>query len=83
MNPQAIAIHFADELNRSRALTDREADMLDSIVGKKRRLWTQAEDRELKRMRRKRMTAPEIAVALGRSSWGVRMRVNHLKRKEA
>jgi hypothetical protein len=83
MNPQAIAIHFADEVSRTRALTDQETDMLCSVVVASRRLWSQSDDRELRRLRRKRLTAPAIAEVLNRSPMAVRTRLRDLKRKEA
>jgi len=82
MNAQAIAVHFADELCRCRALTPAESQMLCKVVEKQRRrmLWTAKDDRTLKRLSRL-MPAHAVAKEMGRTDWSVRNRVRRLKMK--
>lgn len=78
--------YFADALSRERPLTDEETDRLCRALSREpkgnRRLWGQADDRELSRLRRKMMTADEIAEKMGRTPWSVRSRIRALNRKE-
>lgn len=78
--------HFADALSQYRPLTDAECGMVYRAVRKEpsgvRKIWTQADDRELARLRRKRLTADQIAVKMGRTAWSVRSRIRALNRKE-
>ncbi len=83
MNAHTSAIYAFDALSRERALRPNETDMLCALIGEKRRLWTQADDRELSRMKRRGMNATEIGRETGRSAMAVRIRLHHLKRKGA
>lgn len=82
MNAQTIAMHFADELSRQRALTQDETDMLMAIVEKRRRDWTDEEVAKLRSMRAARKLAPQIARELGRSVAAVRSMGRQMRRKE-
>lgn len=75
-----IAHHFASELGRFRELTSEEITMLSRRKGGTRRMWTQADDRQLSRMLAKQLTAEQIATALGRTAFAVRSRVRQMKR---
>jgi hypothetical protein len=83
VNAQSIAIHFADQLCRERALTNQETDMLMTVVDKQRRrmLWTAKDDRDLRRLSRL-MPAHVVAEQMGRTPWSVRNRIRRLKVKE-
>lgn len=87
MNAQVIAIHFADELCRQRALTQEETDMLCEVVSKSRQdragkvFWTAKDDRTLRRLKRTRRAA-EIAEIMGRTTRAVEARLMRLRQKE-
>ena len=82
MNTQAIAIHFADELCRTRALTAEETAMLCRVVDKqRRRMWTAREDRELGRLSRL-LPAHVVAERIGRTPDAVRSRLRQMKRSK-
>lgn len=86
MKTEDIAIHFADRLCRAgEVLTQEESDMLVQVVQKhRRRIWTAADDRELSRLSRFKMTpAHVIADQLGRTPHAVRTRIRDLKRRNA
>lgn len=78
--------YFAGELSRLRPLTEDECTRLDRALrisrNGVRKLWTAANDRELARLRRKHMTAEQIAEAMNRTPWSVRSRIRALNRKE-
>lgn len=75
--------YFADALSRERPLTSEETDRLCAAMGcdGTRRMWKAADDRNLLRMKRQRLTAQEIADKLGRTVWSVRSRVRTLRAK--
>ena len=83
MKPEDIAIHFADQLCRERALTASESDMLCAVVMKERRriFWTARDDRTLRKLSR-RLPAHVVAEQMGRTAHSVRSRQRQLKRKE-
>lgn len=83
MNMQSAAIFAFDRLSRERALRPDESDMLCKLIGEKRRLWTQADDRELVRMKRRGMNATQIGAEVRRSPSAVRIRLCKLKMKGA
>jgi hypothetical protein len=78
--------YFADALSRERPLTEQDLDILCRALSRNakgnRRLWGQADDRELSRLRRKMLTADQIAEKMGRTAWSVRSRIRALNRKE-
>lgn len=78
--------YFAGELSRYRSLTDDESEWLVKaarcVPTGARKIWTAADDRLLARMRRKHMTAEQIADAMNRTPWSVRSRIRALNRKE-
>lgn len=85
MGMQTIVQHFAGQVERIRPLTDEESDMLYQAMRRAksaRRLWSAADDRELVKLRRKRMTADQIAERTSRTPDSVRSRMRALKRKE-
>lgn len=82
MNAQAIAIHFADELCRTRALTSEETDMLCSIVRsteRNRTRWTLADTRQLRKLMAKGCTRKEIAQTMERSCFTIDKRMRRIK----
>jgi hypothetical protein len=83
MNAEAIAIQFADALCRERPLTKTETDRLCEVMrsqtGTKRTIWTQADDRTLRRLLGKRMTAEKIAEKMGRTLHSIQARKKRLK----
>lgn len=85
MTAPCLAEYFAGELNRYRPLRDDEVDRLHAaicrIIPRTRRLWKAADDRELQRLIRKRLTADEIAQRLSRTPMSVRTRIRDLKRR--
>lgn len=86
MSPQTIAVSFAERLNKMRALTDDETDMLCAVLSLTRekrsyRSWKAKDDRELQRMLRRGMRASEIAQATGRTTMAVRNRIHRLRAK--
>jgi len=83
MRTEDIAIHFADQLCRTRALTTSESDMLLALVEKRRREWSPTEIKRLREMKAAKKLAPTIARELGRSPQAVRTMVRDLKRRDA
>jgi len=83
MRLEDIAIHFADQLCRTRTLTTAESDMLLALVEKRRREWSPDEIQRLREMKAARRLAPAIARELGRSAQAVRTMVRDLKRRDA
>ncbi len=82
MNAQAIAIHFADELCRTRALTSEESDMLCSIVRsteRNRTSWTLADTRQLRKLMAKGCTRKEIAQTMERSCFTIDKRMRRVR----
>jgi len=77
-----LAAYFADQLSRVRPLTADEVTRLLGAKEGQRRMWTVQDDRKLRRMVRKGMTAHMIATELGRTAWSVRSRIRNLKRKD-
>ncbi len=85
MKSCTIAVAFATELSRYRALTDSEADMLAVVTRQEgntrpmRRVWRRGDDHALEEMLRNGMTAPQIASHMGRTAWSVRSRIRARK----
>jgi DNA-binding NarL/FixJ family response regulator len=78
-------IFFANALSRERALTEAETDMLCRSMQREptgRRLWTQADDREIARLARKGLKAPQIAERVGRTAMAVRLRLHRLGKRD-
>lgn len=85
MDNIAIATVFANALNRERALTLDESELLGILLSRAAsapvlRRWSPADDRQLAALR-DTFTAPQIAAHLGRTPWSVRSRIRSLKRK--
>jgi|GEM_PF-3324564 len=83
MKIEDIAIHFADQLCRTRSLTQSETDMLLALVEKRRREWSPGEIARLREMKAARRLAPHIARELGRSPVAVRSMWRNMKRRDA
>jgi hypothetical protein len=83
MRTEDIAIHFADQLCRTRALTTAESDMLRVVVMKERprMSWTPEDDQVLRRLS---VSLPAYAVAeqMGRTPWAIRNRTRRLKQRD-
>ncbi|WP_380778051.1 hypothetical protein [Sphingomonas sp. R86520] len=83
MRTEDIAIHFADQLCRTRALTTAESDMLRVVVMKERprMTWTPEDDQVLRRLSAS-LPAYAVAEQMGRTPWAIRNRTRRLKQRE-
>lgn len=83
-NLAALVVALADEVNRSRPLTDSEVDgvclalWLTDQRGRARG-WTQQDDAKLVRLTQDGVLAPQAALALNRSTQAIRSRLKRLK----
>jgi DNA-binding NarL/FixJ family response regulator len=94
-DPQPIASRSTDEiietlltdLSRFRALSDQESELLERVILRNgvvrvhRWYWLPADDRRLKQMAAKGMTAQMIAAAMNRTPEAVRTRIKKLKKQ--
>ena len=86
-NVLAIALAFANALNRERDLTEWESGLVAVLVAKGRqrtplRRWTPAQDDQLSRLTRGGLTAAEIGSRVGRSTDAIHTRIKRLKIKD-
>lgn len=86
MNSASLVIRLATELNRHRALTPEEEEMLCTAMRRtrptSRTLWTAKEDRELLRLARKPgATSRTIAAKMGRTRAAVRSRYAKIRNR--
>lgn len=77
------------EKGRLQPLSDAESRALERAIyressrqGTRRKPWRQKDDRMLKRLTRKGMTAREVAKEMGRTPFAIRTRIKRLKQRE-
>ncbi|WP_294328288.1 hypothetical protein [uncultured Sphingomonas sp.] len=75
---------LANALNRERALTPRESELVAALVARSinprpLRRWTVAQDTQLRDLVNLGLTAAEIGVHIGRSTDAVHTRIKRLK----
>ncbi len=82
----SIGIVLANALNRERALTPRESELVAALVARSvnprpLRRWTVAQDTQLRDLVNLGLTAAEIGVHIGRTTDAIHTRIKRLKEK--
>ncbi|WP_156361422.1 hypothetical protein [Sphingomonas sp. Leaf67] len=77
---------LANALNRERALTPRESELVAALVARSvnprpLRRWTMAQDTQLRDLINLGLTAGEIGVHIGRTTDAIHTRIKRLKER--